>query len=500
MQRRLSHNALASTMQVLVNGAVLFFLYRYLLNALGAEIFGVWALVSAWASLSSVAGFGLAGSTVKFVAHYLASEDLARVRSIIETTLLSLAFVMGLAIWLVYPLLKALLVYLISSPALTSTAVSILPYTLIIFWLSTLAGALASCLEGFQRFDIRSGAFIIGAIFYYGAAWWGVKYLGLHGLLYAQIAQASLLTLLCWLGLRRLLPVLPPVPFRWQPEVLREMLAYGLSFQAISFTQLLFEPTTKALLSRFGGMGTVAYYEMAQRLAMQLRGLVTAAHQAIVPVIAQMHARADDGLSAIYVRAMQLLLMLVAWSLPLLLGLLPLISEVWIGRFEPLFVLYGALLLTAWFVNLLGNPAYFANLGVGRMRENLLGHLIMGALNAALGYAFILPFGSVGPVVGFAIALAAGSLFIAVTHHMHHRYRLSSVLDLATLRLFLSSLIGLAAMVGIYTVLAPAVSAWLVGGVQVLAFLGLSVWPLWLHPTVVALRKQWLPASASLYS
>jgi O-antigen/teichoic acid export membrane protein len=55
----------------------------------------------------------------------------------------------------------------------------------------------------------------------------------------------------------------------------------------VSISQLLYEPTTKILLSKYGGLGILGNYEMASRLVNQVRALIVNANQVVIPIIAE---------------------------------------------------------------------------------------------------------------------------------------------------------------------------------------------------------------------
>ena len=99
-----------------------------------------------------------------------------------------------------------------------------------------------------------------------------------------------------------------------------------------------------------------------------------------------------------------------ASALPLLVGLTPLVSRLWLGAYVPVFVTFAMLLFAGWFLNLAANPAYFANMGTGELRWNVISHVTNGVLNLGFGVLLGMLFGGVGVVVG----LEHGRLVLAV--------------------------------------------------------------------------------------
>ncbi|TFG51387.1 MAG: hypothetical protein E4H37_07960 [Gemmatimonadales bacterium] len=480
-KRQLLINALVSVGQVIVTGVVYFILYRFLLDSLGPLEFGVWALVLATTSAAGIANLGLATSAVKFVSQYLARDDRPRVALVIQTAALSVAVFLAVVTVAVYPLLRRLLGILIDEPAQLPAALMILPYAMVSFLLTSVAGVFQSSIDGFQRMDLRGMILMGTTIAYLGLCLLMVPSNGLLGLAWAQVLQAGLLVLVLWSTLKFLLKPLPLIPWRWRSDVLREILTYSINVQLMSLSRLLLDPVTKGLMSKFGGLSALAFFEFASRMVVQLRALIVTAHMAIIPTIADLQERNPTLIQELYQKSVQLLVFLVLLMLPFLIGLSPYVSRLWIGQYEQLFVTMAWLLLGGWFLNTLANPAYFSNLGIGRLRGNVVGLLITGVLNVVLGVVLGAAFGGTGVVLGFVVALLVGSFAIAWAYHREHGIRVHTLAQRGTGRLALASLLGCAAMLGLYYGI-PTARLLPLAGVAVLAYVLLTIVPAWMHP------------------
>lgn len=477
-KRQLLVNALAAAAQVIVTGGSFFVLYRYVKDAVGIEYFGVWSLVLATTSASSLANLGLAASVVKFVSMYRARGDIRRVVRIVETAVISLAVFLLVVLAALYPAAG----YLLALPldgAQTAAALAILPYAFVAFWITSVAAVLQGSLDGHHRVDLRSYLLMGSSVIYLAAAFALVPSRGLVGLAQAQALQAGLLLIATWVALRRVATGLPIVPVRWTWSVFREMLAYSASFQAISVFKLLTEPLAKWLVTIFAGAAAVGFFEFAQRMVFQLRALFVSAHQAIVPTIADLQERDAAALEKVYVASFRVILYLVLAALPLLIVILPLVARLWLGAYEPLFVTFSVLLAAGWFLNMLSNPAYFAYLGIGKLRWNVAGHAAIGMLNVALGYVLGRMYGGTGVVAGFAAALIVGSLLIAASYQRAYAVRLSRLLERESAVLFAAGMAGLLVAVWIWGLPYGIASR----GLLACAAYGAAVaLPLWKHP------------------
>jgi O-antigen/teichoic acid export membrane protein len=480
-QRRILINAVMSLVQVVVTGAVLFFLYRFLLSAIGVEKLGVWSIVLATTSVASISNIGISAGIVKFVAKYAAREEDATIVALIDTAAISVAGIVGLGLLVIYPCVNLLLEVIIP-PSHLRDALSILPYAAASLWITIVAGVYQSGLDGYQRIDKRSVVLSITAVFYLGLSIVFVRSYGFIGLAYAQLMNACIVLAGCWIMLKRHLPALSLFPKRWNHMLFRELVGYGVKFQAISIATLLFEPTTKTLLTKFGGLAMTGYYEMANKMILQFRSLIISANQVLVPAIADLQETRPEAIRTVYKDSYRLL---VYFALPLfsaLIAISPIVSELWLGHYERLFVLFSALLGVGWFCNTLIVPAYFANMGTGDLMLNLVSHAVTGISNVLLGFVFGLLGGGIAVVAASVFSLFIGSIILIYFYHKKHNIPFRELLPVEDAGLAVGSLSGLIASTAMYyslggnTALIPRLFSVIIVYVAIIAV------PSWRHP------------------
>ncbi len=156
------------------------------------------------------------------------------------------------------------------------------------------------------------------------------------------------------------------------------MLHYGVNVQIISIVMLLFEPTTKVLFARYGGLSAAGYFELAQQLVMRMRGLIVESNRVVVPILAGMEQLGREA-RRLYAKNFSYLLFLLTPLFAILASIIPAISEGWLGTYQPQFVVMGCSLTAAWYLNSVTAPAYFAYMGQGRLRWLTASHLILGS-------------------------------------------------------------------------------------------------------------------------
>ena len=415
-KKRLGPNAVFAVLQVLVSSVILFLLYRFLLVQLGVEALGVWSLVIAATSLANVSNLGLAGGTVRFVSKYLALGDARSAGLAVETSTLSIAAAMGLVVLLLWLVIEWLLALVIPDEWL-GQARQIVPFTLAALWLNSVGGAIHSGLDGCHRGDLRSIAVMLTQPVLLLSAIWLVPKLGLKGIAFAQIFQYLVWLALGWVLLRKQLPTLSIIPFRWSRRLFLDMWRYGVSFQLISIFVLLTEPLAKGLLSHYGNLTAVGYFEMANRLVVQVRAILVSANQVLVPYYSKVGEISREKIKAVYLINLNTIFLMGSILFSTLVAMLPLISEMWIGRLEPQFLIFAVMLATGWFLTTLGVPAYFANLGLGRLSHNLLNHATTMFSMVPLAIIGSLLAGPEGGAAAWPISMSIGTFVIVKKFH-----------------------------------------------------------------------------------
>jgi len=480
-KRRVLINAASSVIQVVAIGAILFILYRFLISTLSIEQLGIWAVVLGTTSVAALANLGLSSSVVKFVAKYAAQGQDQIVVDVIQTAAISIAIAMGLLLTFVYPFAGWLLSLVLPSDALPD-ALSILPFSLIAMWIIAITSVFQSGLDGYHRIDLRSILHVASAIFHLVLCFVLVPVHGLMGLAYAQVVQVTVLLISTWLILKRIIGRLPLVPCRWNRKVFQEMLGYGLNFQVASISQLLYDPMVKLLLTKFGGLAMTGFYEMASRMVLQFRMVLISANQVLVPTIADLQEKDPEAIQKVYKYSYNLLFYLAVPFFLVVIAFTPIISQLWIGTYERVFVIFSVLLSFGWLLNTLTAPAYFANLGIGSLRWNTIGHVATALLNLGLGLLFGYIYGGIGVVLGWVISLMLGSSITTLSYHYRYRISMSELLPKESKGVILASFCALAISLGLYYKLNNELASLAIAAMIILVFLSITFVPLWYHP------------------
>ncbi|MGH7604625.1 MAG: lipopolysaccharide biosynthesis protein [Gemmatimonadaceae bacterium] len=410
-RRRISRNVAATLVQVFVTGIVFFLLYRYLYHRLGIAQIGVWSIVLATTSVSRIGDLGLSAAVVRYVAKSLANGDQVRAAQVIDTVAIALALLMAAVLVVAMPAFESGLEFFVPFPN-ADLAKSILPYALISFWCATIASVSLGGLDGCQRIDLRTGLTALSQIFYLGLTVIWVPKFGLKGVALAQTIQSLGLALAARLVLRGQLTSLSVLPTQLRLEVLRDLFRYGVNFQFISLMAALFDPITKGLLAKFGGLSSLGYYEMVNKLILQARSAIVEANRVVVPVVSILKERKPERVKELFLVTYRTIFFISIVFYACVGALMPSISLLWTGTFQIALVQFGLLLASGWFINTLIGPAYFANLGSGELRDNVTSHVIISSTTLIAGTLLGSLIGGVGVVLGAVLGISCGSVFL----------------------------------------------------------------------------------------
>ena len=500
-KRRILTNATSSVVQIVISGISLFFLYKFLLETIGVTQLGIWSLVLAMSSMIQVANFGLTGSIVKNIADYDALGDKRSIARAIQTAAISIAFLSLALIACAYPGAKYYFGFAIGGQAYQD-ALEVLPLALVAFWILMVTSIYQSGLYGCQLIAQRNGILIIESISHLILCIYLAPRYGLLGLAYARVVQNGVTLLTSVILLRRHLPQLPIIPYRWDKKLFKEMIGYATSFQVISLLTMLSDPVTKALLGRFGSISMVGYFEMASKLVQQFRSLIVNANQVLVPTFAHLKQLEPQKITMLYLTSYHLISYLSLSGFGLLAICAPLVSDLWVGGYEPFFIWSTIVLCAGGLINTLSVPAYFACMGTGDMRINVVAHIVMTIVNIFLAVIFGWFLGGFGVVLSWGIALALGGILLNILFCRANRIPFGNLLP-GPDRILISCCIAGVAVAYLIWVSLPGASESLMmkfnlpligpslitSGAMILVYIGFMSAPLWSHPSRKDLQR-----------
>ncbi len=483
--RKLSGNALASSISTVIGAVLMFELYRVLIRELGVEQIGAWALLVTSSSLIRLAECGMSGGVSRFVARDLGAGEPQQALARVIVAVIFLFTSVGLAALLSLAPIRWVLTATVHNQVLLEDVLTLLPWTLAACWLTSLVSALSAALDGNQRTDMRAYAMLSGSALQLLLVYLWVPEQGLQALGPIQLIFPLLQFVLLLGFLLKIMPGIQHFNLDCARQYFVEMLRYGWGIQATAVGQLLFEPAVRWLLSTFSGLAITGYYELANKAVAQFRQIMAAAYQMLVPFLAtRMGASgaSHDLMQAAYRQTFRFLLLTSVPYFALLGCALPYMLTLWLGEYSETFVWIGLICLSGWFVNMLAVPSFMLYVAAGQFRWLIATQVTIGALNIVFGLLGGALFGGLGVAAGAMLALALGSLVVVVQFHREYGVILKNVLPDCWKLLFSLSLISVVffAVMALRWQGAGAISLPL--GILFLATAAALFWIVWCDP------------------
>lgn len=395
--------SLFSGINAVLSFALLFILYRIVLEQVGMEAMGRWALVIAWMGVGRIAEFGVPLFYVRILVES-ECQGTGRFNTHVFTAFLVCAFAGAASVGL----LAVLGVSLGPSSWGFHKEAHLVSGVAIYTFCQIISAPFRAALDASGRLALRQtwltlqqGLLLLFAAFF-------IQSNGTDGLGYAHAASA-IVSFCILVALVAFIRRHDRSPLALDRSLVKSILTRGGAAQAGMLSTNLFEPLTKVLLERFGGLDAVSVFELVSRLVGQVRTIVVSGMEAIVPYVA---AR-QSGKEVIYGLLVRSVGDVSGVAMIAIVGLLPAISIYWLEGIHFTFILYGLILVVAWWINVVCGPAYFYFAGRGDGRAIIISNLSIGAMNVLFASLLGLVLGPLGVVIGWSVALVLGSLVLA---------------------------------------------------------------------------------------
>jgi len=389
----------------------MFWAYRVLLKAADVERLGLWSLLMAGVSFARIVDVTGAGGLARFVAETRSQgRDAVTFVHTVTVTMLVLYAVLGSLAYLASDLMIVKLV----EPRWVDEARELIPLAIVTGLFATpLASTLNSGIDGLQRADLRAILGIASYPLFMAIVLAGVPRFGLWAWAAALLVQQVFLIFGAWVILARYLPEMGLIPRRCSRDALTATLSYGLKMQANGVAAMLSDPLAKVMLSRFGGLDSVAIYELAARLVIGIRGLLFQMALPLVPEFAS--SICDRGrIEALLGRAARLAVIAAAGVLLANLLAAPLFSIVMLGEIRLDLIAMVAALALGYAVNVVSMPYYFAGVGCNAMRWNIGSQIVLATSVLLVGGLLGPILATKGIVIAVVIGLIGGTLMVIV--------------------------------------------------------------------------------------
>ncbi|GJQ60333.1 MAG: polysaccharide biosynthesis protein [Candidatus Scalindua sp. AMX11] len=445
-------NTIFTSSGLLISYLLSFLLTPYIINKIGIERYGIWAVANTVINFFLFLDIGIGNSFVKHIAEYNTKRDYVMVNKVITTGLaFSLLLCMGIGILFLISI-KTLIGLFTFSPKLYDDVIFTFFGIFIIFIINYVFRIFKSILYGLQRMDITNMIFIIvtipgtiGLILFLGHGY------GLRGYVYNS-ALIALVTVIAYaVCAHKVLPQMNIHPRYLSLEMFRRLWDFGFKIQIAGFAEFINTQLDKILLGYFLNVTVVSFYELGSKIALTVGNLPSALLLAIEPASSELMASKDmRGLNNLYLRGTKYLVFL---SLPLALFVIVNASSImhfWMGKpgYEKSVLTIQILTIGYTFLLVNGVGRLMAR-GMGIPQCEMVSALIILSSNIILSITLIYWFGFTGALIGTCTASILGTAFFMNTFHRYIEKKTTSLLINIYLKPFCACIIAFSVSSGI---------------------------------------------------
>ncbi len=328
----LSRNVMFGFLSWLLPLGFTFLLTPIIVHGLGAEMYGLYALVMGFVAYSFT--FNVGRAITKYVAAFHANNDTERVGEVLSNTLI-INLVIGIGSAGALALSANILVtkVLNIAPALQGTAKVAFYLASIALLLTMLSQVFSAVPQAVQRFDVYSLITTIIAILTIGGngalVWFGF---GANALITWNVVITGLACAIYYFASRRLLPD-ARLTFRIKRDLVFSILRFSgavIVYQLLANLLLLFE---RGWLTHSLGPAAVTYYVVPMTIGIYIHTLISSLTLVLFPLASEAGARRDAArLYQVYTRAYKYICVIVVFlSMTAAVGSWQLLSN-WLGN------------------------------------------------------------------------------------------------------------------------------------------------------------------------
>ncbi|MBP7693801.1 MAG: oligosaccharide flippase family protein, partial [Anaerolineales bacterium] len=392
-------------------------------RTLGADDYGLWALIGSLAAYGGLLDLGIASAVSKYIAEYRARGDVTQAQRLVATALGLYTALGGLALLLSVVAAPWVPVWFGLSAGLAARAQTMALLTGVGVALGLPSAITYAILRGLQRFELVNILSIVGVtltavsmlvVIQLGGGVVGLTAVAIPLELGMQVAAV-------WL-IRR---AAPELRLSWRDldwKLLRPVASFSSALLVLNVATQVKTKTDEIVIGAFLPIAAVTPYSLARRLSEIPQLLSDQMVKVLMPLASQLSAADDQGrLRQLYLLSSRLTLGI---AIPLAVGLIVLAEAfltVWVGaRYAEAAGLL-IVLTCAGVFTISQMPAGSILQGTARHRRLALLALGSALLNLVLSVVLVRPFGVMGVALGTLIpnALEAFGLIMPYAMRLH---------------------------------------------------------------------------------
>jgi O-antigen/teichoic acid export membrane protein len=409
--RQIVKNAAANYSHMAAQVAATLLLTPLMLNRLGAELYGVWALTYAVVGYFEMAELGVTSATVRYVAEYRAKQDWNALNKTISTTLIWYLSIAGLAVAGSLVLAATLPHFFVLAPENVAAFRVLLVNVGLMVAIGFACTLPVQCVIAAQRQDVLNVCHLAVVLTTTAASWAVLKFApSVFLLALIQVLGATATLIYSVVLARRFLPQARFVPHWWR-EYARPLGEYAGYAVLITLGSRLIYYSDSVVVGACLTVAAVAEFHVVQKLVEMMRRLVNTGVSVLGTFAGEQVALENRAELARLWRGGTMWALLI--SLPIATGFAlfgGLVLRLWVGG-----EYRQAALALAWFgvghlFDLAQSAAWQILMNAGRHRVLGLLTLAEGIANLTLSLVLVRVYGIVGVAMGTTIPLLARTL------------------------------------------------------------------------------------------
>jgi len=389
----------------------------YIVHKLTPEVYGIYVLAISVMGLLSFLDLGFGQGIIKFVSHYEAKGDFARINEIINTTLFINTIMGVIGFFLVFFSTNFLTTKVFKvNFQYSDISISAFKITAFGLFLSIVSSTFSNIPKALQRYDVSVK---IQNFIWFSSTITSVVllYLG-YGLTEILLSYIFFQLLGLWLYFhtsKRLLPTLK-ISLFLKKDVFKEIFGFSVYTGINSITGNIVFRVDKILIAYFLGTSTVTYYQIPFMVVQMSNGFISSIIQFLIPVVSFINSLGDkERLKVIYIRYTKyvFVLSLIVFSGLVFFGKPFLI--LWIGnniaeKSYPLLVIIS----TVFFFISISNVGYYFYNGLGKSKINMISSFVGSVFYLLAAFWLIPKFGLVGSAIAFCFILVPYPVYVFI--------------------------------------------------------------------------------------
>lgn len=401
--------------------------YPIYLHFLGAELYGLWAVLTVIIFFSSIGNFGIDEALIKYIAEEYEKKNIENIKEFISTGI-NLLLVNGIIIFIILKLLENLLLSALNlNAAYVLVFKNIFPYIVILSVFILIVNFVNAILKGLGRFDHASYILLSGRVFaLLISILLFINGYKIWSLYWGQLLSFVFVLLLSSHFVGRIIGIFYN-PLKGKKAMLVRLVKFGGTITVSKAFAMFLEPFIKVAITRYIGLTEVTYFEIANKVVMQIRSLFERGISAIMPEVSRLSATIKNAKVRIseMMRRVNRLNVLVGSSVFILLFFIgePLL-KLWLsaGYCEVITIAF-RIIIVGYLINLLSVPSYYYFMGSGQVRFCFFNHLIQTVLNFIL-VVVLISFDIVNfqlLITVYASSVAISSIVLMIMYHNNIR-------------------------------------------------------------------------------